>query len=117
MSGRAPVPDDAGVALVLLLFLSAAVERAVEVALSPLEGWSSTGRRAVAIGASLLCGVALAFGLQLDLVGPLLEEGVLSPMQGRGVTAIALAGGSGPVHELVRLLEEMKQRSKQLRPH
>ena len=105
------MPDAAGIAIVLLLFLAAAIERVIEVALSPLESWSRDGRRAVAVGASLLCGVAIAFGLQLDLVRPLLGDDVLTPTQGRGVTAMALAGGSSPVHELVRLVEELKQRS------
>ena len=105
------MPDAAGIAVVLLLFLSAAIERVIEVALSPLEGWPRDGRRAVAVGASMLCGLTIAFGLQLDLVSPLLGDDVLTSTQGRGVTAIALAGGSGPVHELVRLVEELKQRS------
>ena len=107
------MPDDAAIALVLLLFLSAAVERAVEVAVAPIEGWSSAAaRRALAIGVSVAAGAAIAYGLQLDLAGALLGGDRLTSMQGRGVTAIALAGGSGPVNELVRLIEEAKRRSK-----
>jgi hypothetical protein len=103
------MPDAAGIAIVLLLFLAAAIERVIEVALSPLEGWSRDGRRAVAVAAALICGLTIAFGLRLDLVSPLIGQEVLTPTQGRGVTAIALAGGSGPVHELIRLVEEMKR--------
>jgi hypothetical protein len=105
--------DDAGTALVLLLFLSAAVERAVEVALSPFEAWPAKGtRRAVAIALSLAVASGIAFGLRLDLAGPLLNQEALTETQALAATAIALAGGSAPAHELIRLIEEAKTRMK-----
>ena len=97
---------------VLLLFLAAAVERTVEIALAPFGQANVALKRAVAVGLSLVIGAGLAFGLQVDLVGPLVGEGRVTPEQGRAVTAIALAGGSAPVHELIRLLEEAKGRMK-----
>ncbi len=107
--------DAAAIALVLLLFLAVAVERAVEVLLAPLEGRQGPRlRRLTALALSLCLALALVFGLQLDLVAPLLgEEAGLSASQGRTLTAIAVAGGSAPAHELIRLIEEAKTRAKQ----
>jgi hypothetical protein len=107
--------DDAVTAIVLLLFLATAVERTVEVALAPFEGWGGPAlRKVVAAGLALAAGAGFAFGLELDLVGPLLRteagEG-LTAAQGRAATAIALAGGSAPAHELIRLIEETKLRA------
>jgi hypothetical protein len=105
--------DEAATAMVLLFFLAAAVERGVEVAFSAFGAWGSPDQRrlaAVILSAALASGAA--FGLQLDLCGPLLGEGALTPAQGKAATAIALAGGSAPVHELVRLIEESKTRVK-----
>ena len=105
--------ENAATAVVLLLFLSAAVERGVEVAMTALETTlAPSSRLLAAVTLSTLLGLAIAFGLQLDLVSALLAEDTLTPSQGRGVTAIALAGGSGPAHELIRLLEEAKGRLK-----
>ena len=104
--------DGAGAALVLLIFLSTAIERGIEIVLAPLEGWTAPSRRVLAVGLALVLGAAIAYGLQLDLVGPLLAGGGLSTVQARGVTAIALAGGSAPAHELLRLIEEAKTRVK-----
>ncbi len=104
------MPDAAAVAFVLLLFLAVAIERAVEVILAPLEGRGAPSlRRLAAFGLAL----ALVFGLQLDIVGPLFGEGGgLGAAQGRALTAIAVAGGSAPAHELIRLIEEAKARAK-----
>jgi hypothetical protein len=105
--------DDAATAMVLLLFLSAAVERAVEVALMPLEELklSQRKRRLLGLGLAVAAGFGLAYAVPLDLVGPLLDGG-LSGAEGRTITAIALGGGAAPVHELLRLLEELKKRQK-----
>ena len=101
--------EDAAMATVLLLFLAAAVERGVEVALAPLEAWGSLpARRSLAVALSLVLGAGIAFGLGLDLIGPLLDTDVLTATQGRAATALALAGGSAPAHELIRLIEEAK---------
>jgi hypothetical protein len=101
--------EDAATAALLLVFLASAVERGVEVALAPLEGWQSVPlRRALAVTLSLGLGAAIAFGLRLDLIGPLLESQALTATQGRAATALALAGGAAPVHELIRLIEEAK---------
>ncbi|MPZ48347.1 MAG: hypothetical protein GEU75_03385 [Dehalococcoidia bacterium] len=105
--------DDTATAIVLLLFLSAAVERGVEVVLSALDGWQAPAqRRLLAVGLSAALSAAIAFGLELDLIGPLLSEEALTLTQARAATAIALAGGSGPAHELIRLIEEAKARLK-----
>ena len=100
---------------ILLLFLSVAVERAVEVVIAPLEGRQGPAlRRLTALGLSLCLGLGLVFGLQLGLVAPLLgDEAGLSLTQGRALTAIAVAGGSAPAHELIRLIEETKTRAKE----
>jgi len=105
--------DEAATAIVLLFFLAAAVERGVEVALSAFEAWGMPNQRrlaAVILSAAVAAGIT--FGLNLDLCGLLLGDGALTPAQGKAVTAIALAGGSAPVHELVRLVEEAKLRVK-----
>jgi hypothetical protein len=108
-----PMIDNAAAAAVLLLFLSTAIERAVEVALAGLEDRGGpTFRRGVATMLALLAAAALSFGLGLDLVGPLLPASSLTSLQGQSLTAIALAGGSAPAHELLRLLEEAKNRLK-----
>ena len=106
--------DAAAVAFVLLLFLAVAIERAVEVILAPLEGRGAPSlRRLAALGLSLCLALALVFGLELDIVGPLLGDGGgLGAAQGRALTAIAVAGGSAPAHELIRLVEEAKARAK-----
>ena len=109
--------DDVATAMVLLLFLAAAVERGVEVALAPLEAWQSLpARRSLAVALSLALGAGIAFGLRLDLIGPLLESGALTATQGKAATALALAGGSAPAHELIRLIEEAKTARKAGRP-
>jgi hypothetical protein len=104
--------NDFGMTAILLLFLAAAIERTVEVLIAPFDQASVAFKRGVAIGLSLAIGAGLAFGLQLDLVGPLTGAAGLTAMQGRAATAIALAGGSAPIHELIRLLEEAKTRLK-----
>src|SRR5687767_8533229 len=103
---------DAATAAVLLTFLSVAIERAVEVALAIVPEGPTPVRRLVAVGLSLGFSAALAFGLGFDLVSSFLEPGTLTTRQGRGLTAIALAGGSAPAHELLRLIEEAKLRVK-----
>ncbi len=106
--------DDAATAMVLLLFLSAAIERGVEVVISPFgDGVGLPLKRLVAVVLSLALASALAFGLGLDLVGPLLGSGSVGAAEGRALTAIALAGGSAPVHELLRLIEEAKKQAKE----
>lgn len=100
--------DEAATAVVLLLFLTTAVERTVEVMLAPFDGIGAARKRLMAVALSLIVGGAIAFGLELDLVGALLGERSLSQGQGYAATAIALAGGSAPAHELIRLVEEMK---------
>jgi hypothetical protein len=105
------------VAIVLLVFLAVAIERAVEIVLAPFEGRHSTAvRRFFAMVMASALAVAIAFGLGLDLVSPLLnsETGEATTVgdRGRALTAIALAGGSAPVHELIRLIEEAKARAK-----
>ncbi len=111
--------SDATSAAVLLLFLSAAVERTVEVLLSALvlrepqdERMSAALRRVIAVALSLVAGAGFAFGLGLDLVGPLLGDAGLTAAQGRAATALALAGGAAPAHELIRLVEEAKEKAK-----
>jgi len=114
-------------ATILLLFLSTAVERTVEVVLSVLVPSLRSGqalrepqdertgpalRRVVAVALSLAAGAGFAFGLGLDLVSPLLGDAALTAAQGRAATALALAGGAAPAHELIRLVEEAKQRAK-----
>ncbi len=106
--------DDAVVASVLLLFLATAVERGVETLLAAAGGFLPAGsdtRKAVAIVLAMALGSGIAFGLEMDLVRPLLGGG-LSATQGRALTAIAPGGGSAPAHELLRLLEEAKGRLK-----
>jgi len=114
-------------ATILLLFLSTAVERTVEVVLSALVPSLRSGqalrepqdertgpalRRVVAVALSLAAGAGFAFGLGLDLVSPLLGDAALTAAQGRAATALALAGGAAPAHELIRLVEEAKERAK-----
>jgi len=114
-------------ATILLLFLSTAVERTVEVVLSalvpslrsgqalrePQDEWTGTAlKRVVAVALSLAAGAGFAFGLGLDLVSPLLGDAALTAAQGRAATALALAGGAAPAHELIRLVEEAKERAK-----
>ena len=114
-------------ATILLLFLSTAVERTVEVVLSVLVPSLRSGqalrepqdertgpalRRVVAVALSLAVGAGFAFGLGLDLVSPLLGDAALTAAQGRAATALALAGGAAPAHELIRLVEEAKERAK-----
>src|SRR3990170_5575670 len=114
-------------ATILLLFLSTAVERTVEVVLSVLVPSLRSGqalrepqderagpalRRVVAVALSLAAGAGFAFGLGLDLVSPLLGDAALTAAQGRAATALALAGGAAPAHELIRLVEEAEQRGK-----
>jgi len=114
-------------ATILLLFLSTAVERTVEVVLSVLVPSLRSGqalrepqdertgpalRRVVAVALSLAAGAGFAFGLGLDLVSPLLGDAALTAAQGRAATALALAGGAAPAHELIRLVEEAKERAK-----
>src|SRR3972149_2207632 len=112
-------------ATILLLFLSTAVERTVEVVLSVLVPSLRSGqalrepqdertgpalRRVVAVALSLAAGAGFAFGPRL--VSPLLGDAALTAAQGRAATALALAGGAAPAHELIRLVEEAKQRAK-----
>jgi len=118
---------DAASAAILLVFLSAAVERTVELVLSALvirpfdgaQGGQAQDeraqvalRRVIAVALSLAAGAGFAFGLGLDLVGPLLGDAGLTAAQGRAATALALAGGAAPAHELIRLVEEAKERAK-----
>src|SRR3990172_1089212 len=113
-------------ATILLLFLSTAVERTVEVLSAlvsslrsgqalrePQDEWTGTAlKRVVAVALSLAAGAGFAFGLGLDLVSPLLGDAALTAAQGRAATALALAGGAAPAHELIRLVEEAKERAK-----
>ena len=107
------MPD--ATATLLLLFFAAAIERAVELVIAVLpEDRGVALRRLVAVTLAIGFGGGLAFGLELDLVGPLLgDEGGLSAAQGRAATALALAGGAAPAHELIRLIEEKKTRAKE----
>ena len=58
--------DSTAVAIVLLVFLAAAIERAVEIVLAPLEGRQSTAvRRFFAMTLASALAVAIAFGLGL----------------------------------------------------
>lgn len=100
--------NDASSAAVLLTFLSLAIERGVEVLLGFSSGGAKGWRRAVAVSLSLSLSLALAFGLRLDLISILLPASQLNPSQAQALTAIALAGGSAPAHELIRLLEEAR---------
>ena len=101
--------------VVLLIMLAAGVERLTEgvMALVADQGrprWNPGTRRGLAIVVSVGFGALIAFGLGVELVSPLVGYDL-----GRGgylATAFALAGGAGPVHELVRLLEEAKNRRK-----
>src|SRR3972149_1547549 len=98
-------------ATILLLFLSTAVERTVEVVLSVLVPSLRSGqalrepqdertgpalRRVVAVALSLAAGAGFAFGLGLDLVSPLLGDAALTAAQGRGGAAPAPGGGGAP---------------------
>src|SRR5687768_7995665 len=103
---------DAATAALILTFLSIAIERGVEVVMATTPAGATSVRRLAAIGLSLAFAAAIAFGLGLDLVSALLEPGTLTGAQGRALTAIALAGGSAPAHELLRLIEEAKLRVK-----
>ena len=104
------MPEEAS-SLVLLPFLAAAVERTVEIVMAALPpGLARSTRRLIAVGLSLASAAAVAFWLELDLVGGLLAPSGLTATQGRALTALALAGGSAPVHALLTLIEEARGR-------
>jgi len=64
----------------------------------------------------LLLGVAEAAAKlppeSLTALIDLLGDAALTAAQGRAATALALAGGAAPAHELIRLVEEAKERAK-----
>lgn len=106
---------DAATAMVLLLFLSAGVERFVEALMVVLDGllddgeaWRPGVRKGAAIVLSLFTGLAVAWPLDVDLISPVVGL-QLPPATVTTATVFALAGGAGPVHELVRWLEEAKR--------
>jgi hypothetical protein len=101
--------------LVLLPFLAAAIERIVEIISPALASIGLNTTELKRIG-GLVIAAALAalitYVLDFDLVSPLLKEGSVTADQGKALTLIALAGGSAPVHELIRLIEEAKKNNK-----
>ncbi|HEY4685570.1 MAG TPA: hypothetical protein VII57_05935 [Dehalococcoidia bacterium] len=93
--------------MIVLVVLAAATERLTETVLAaagPLLG--EDVRRVVPLAVSLVVGFGLAL-LTGDLVSPVLGA-ELGGGAGVVVTGMVLAGVAGPVHELVRWLEEAK---------
>lgn len=122
------MPNDTVFVLVLLPFLAAAIERTVEIVMGPLgsfiDDWKKAKpedqrvawKRFLGFAIALILAALLAFGLDLDFVRPLLGESGLTTDEAKCLTAIALAGGSAPAHELIRLAEEAKKKAKLPQP-
>jgi hypothetical protein len=100
---------DFGTALVLLLFLAAAIERLTEGGMSLLTpvGFEREVRTGLAVVISFLLALVFVQLWSFDLVSPMV--GYYLGGAGKLLTAFALAGGAGPVHQLVRWLEEARR--------
>lgn len=110
---------------VIIVFLAAAIERTIEAVITPLFDALEKGnyrlpkwgpvplvRRFVGVVLGLGAGFAIAFGLGLDLFNPLLDRQTLSLLHAKIFTGILLGGGSAPAHELIRYVEEKKDKAK-----
>jgi len=121
---------DATSTFVIIVFLATAIERTIEAVINPwfdalekgkygLPTWKPGPlvRRVVGVVLGLGAGFAIAFGLGLDLFNPLLGNAglkyALNTVQAKTFTGILLGGGSAPAHELIRYVEEKKQKAGQ----
>jgi hypothetical protein len=102
---------DSSATIVLLPFLAAFVERIVEIISPVFTGLSNEAKKVAGLVLAAIAAAILTFALDLDLVSSLI--GGLSDFQAKALTTIAIAGGSAPVHELIRLAEEAKNKAKQ----
>jgi hypothetical protein len=100
---------DFGTALVLLLFLAAAMERLTEAVMALLTpiGFEREVRTGLAVVISLLFALTFVQVWSIDLVSPMV--GYYLGDAGKMLTAFALGGGAGPIHQLVRWLEEARR--------
>lgn len=115
---------------VIIVFLATAIERTIEAVMTPLFDALKDGKyglpewkagelvkRFAGVVLGLGAGFAVAFGLGLDLFTPLLQtlgpEQALHSAQAKIFTGILLGGGSAPAHELIRYVEEKKQKAGQ----
>jgi hypothetical protein len=109
---------------VIIVFLATAIERAIEATINPLFDALSNGKyglpqwqpgelvkRFLALVLGLGGGFAIALGLKLDLINPLLTQSALNSEQAKILTGILLGGGSAPAHEIIRYVEEKKQKA------
>jgi hypothetical protein len=118
-------------AIILVVFLAAAIERVVEAFVGLIEkddkaksglrkGWNSViekvrldsvgVKRLVAIAAGVGIAAALCYGLDFQLFNEFLDED-LSEGKAKLLTALLIGVGAAPAHEFIRYVEEKKKRA------
>jgi len=115
--------------VVLVIFLATAIERIVELITDTIDlvvGWMNkevlkadlfkTAKRVVAYGLALGGGAIVAYGVDLDLIRPLLDlvpddTATFSNSEAKFLTMVLLAGGAAPAHELIKLVTNKKEES------
>lgn len=68
-------------------------------------------RVAITVTATLVAGIVIAQILDLQLMLDIFPTLDLEPWQNRVATGIVIGGGAAPAHELIRYVEEKKQKA------